>query len=67
VPGQTGLRYFLDAMPAAEHIQRQVAVAIVIAFLMAREGIVDRVEIENENDVRLERKRLAMRAPLASG
>jgi adenine deaminase len=32
VPGQTGLRYFLDATPAAEHIQRQVAVAIVIAL-----------------------------------
>ena len=40
-------------MPAAEHIERQVAVAIVVAvkepaFLMAVQRVVGRVEIEND-------------------
>ncbi len=40
-------------MPAAEHVERQIAVAIVIAveeppFLMAVQRVVGRVEVEND-------------------
>ena len=40
-------------MPAAEHIQRQIAVAVVVAvkepaFLMAVQRVVGRVEVEND-------------------
>ena len=46
-------------MPAAEHVQRQVAIAVVVAveepaFLMAVQRIVGGIEIEND----LRRRRL---------
>ena len=63
-------------MPAAEHIQRQIAVAIVItvkepAFLMAVQRVVGGVEVEHDLPGRLlpcaSRNRSTNRASIAAG